>query len=229
MYVPRHDASRPQDPRPRYPHRLRGRLRRQQAAAEGAGADADDGGRGHDRVDGSRADGARAPAEPTPPPAPKALDLPSASAKLKFKTTKGFDIEVKSDGTVNSAGKASAKIAGMELTSTDGKSGLKVDADGNIMTSTGDAYAKFEGDDLTTQTMAKWSIGEDGALTQTDDKGKKTNLGKAEGVGTAKKATLLAAAFTAWGMKAPGAKAPAKAPAGDKPAGKAPAKAPAKK
>ena len=168
------------------------------------------------------------PAEPTPPPAPKPLDLPSASAKLKFKTTKGFDIEVKSDGTVNSAGKASAKIAGMELTSTDGKSGLKVDADGNIMTSTGDAYAKFEGDDLTTQTMAKWSIGEDGALTQTDDKGKKTNLGKAEGVGTAKKATLLAAAFTAWGMKAPGAKAPAKAPAGDKPAGKAPAKAPAK-
>lgn len=169
------------------------------------------------------------PAEPTPPPAPKALDLPSSSAKLKFKTTKGFDIEVKSDGTVNSAGKASAKIAGMELTSTDGKSGLKVDAEGNIMTATGDAYAKFDGDDLTTQTMAKWSIGEDGALTQTDDKGKKTNLGKAEGVGTAKKATLLAAAYTAWGMKAPGAKAPAKPAAGDKPAGKTPAKAPAKK
>lgn len=159
-----------------------------------------------------------AAAEPAPPPAPKALDLPSGSAKLKFKTTKAFDLEVKSDGTVNNAGKATAKISGMELSSTDGKSGLKVDSEGNIMTATGDTYAKFEGDDLTTQTMAKWSIGEDGALTQTDDKGKKTNLGKADGVGTAKRATLLAAAYSAWGMKAPAPKA-AKA-AGAKPAAK---------
>lgn len=170
-----------------------------------------------------------AAAEPTPPPAPKTLELPSTSAKVKFKTTKAFDLEVKSDGTVNSGGKSAAKIAGMDLTSTDGKTGLKVDADGNIMTATGDTYAKFDGDDLTTQTSAKWSIGEDGAFTQTDDKGKKTNLGKAEGVGTAKKATLLAAAYVAWGMKAPGAKAPAKPAAGDKPAGKATAKTPAAK
>ena len=71
--------------------------------------------------------------------------------------------------------------------------------------------------------MAKWSIGDDGALTQMDDKGKKSNLGKSDGVGSAKKATLLSAAYVAWGLKAPAAKA-AK-PAGDKPAGKPGAKA----
>jgi len=155
---------------------------------------------------------------PPPPAAPAALALPSGSAKLKFKTTKAFDIELKSDGTVNSGGKAAAKIAGTELQTPDGKSTLKVDGDGNITTADGNPYAKFDGDDLTTQTAAKWSIGEDGAFTQTDDKGKKSNLGKADGVGSAKKATLLAAAYVAWGTKAPAAKG-AK-PAGDKPAGK---------
>ena len=150
-------------------------------------------------------DAGAAPTDTTPPPAaPSALALPSASAKLKFKTTKSFDIELKSDGTVNSGGKAAAKIAGMELQTPDGKSALKVD-----------------GDDLSTQMMTKWSIGDDGTLSSTDDKGKKTNVGKADGVGTAKKATLLSAAYVACGMKAPAPKGakPMGKPAG-KPAGK---------
>ncbi len=167
-------------------------------------------------------DAGAAPTDTTPPPAaPSALALPSASAKLKFKTTKSFDIELKSDGTVNSGGKAAAKIAGMELQTPDGKSALKVDGDGNITTADGNPYAKFDGDDLSTQMMTKWSIGDDGTLSSTDDKGKKTNVGKADGVGTAKKATLLSAAYVAWGMKAPAPKGakPMGKPAG-KPAGK---------
>ena len=164
---------------------------------------------------------------PPPPAAPAALALPSASAKLKIKTPKALDIELKSDGTVNSGGKAAAKITGTELQTPDGKSALKVDGDGNITTADGGPYAKFDGDDLTTQTMAKWSIGDDGAVTGTDDKGKKTNLGKADGVGSAKKASLLAAAYVAWGTKAPAPKG-AKPAAGDKPAGKPAGKAGAK-
>src|SRR4051794_32274558 len=46
--------------------------------------------------------------EPAPAPAPAVLALPAAAAKLKVKTTKDFELEVKSDGTVNSGGKATA-------------------------------------------------------------------------------------------------------------------------
>jgi len=164
----------------------------------------------------------------TPPPAPAALALPSAAAKLKVEGKKKMDVELKSDGTVNNGGKMAAKITGMELQDKDGKTALKVDGDGAITTADGGAYAKFEGDDLATQTGTKWSIGDDGAMSSTDDKGKKTSLGKAEGVGAAKRASLLAVAFLSWGTKAPAAPAPkakpdAKTPAkkpGDKPAPK---------
>jgi hypothetical protein len=149
----------------------------------------------------------------TPPPAaPSKLDLPAASAKMKFK---GTDLELKSDGTVNTKGKMSGKVQGMELDDKDGKATLKVDGDGNITAGDGSAYAKFNGDDLAAMNGATWTLGDDG-LSQTDEKGKKSNLGKADGVGTAKKAFLLVVAWQAWGAKAP--KAPAAK--GDKPAGK---------
>lgn len=149
----------------------------------------------------------------TPPPAaPAKLDLPAASAKMKFK---GTDLELKSDGTVNTKGKMSGKVQGMELDDKDGKATLKVDGDGNITDGAGGAYAKFNGDDLAAMNGATWSLGDDG-LSQTDEKGKKSNLGKADGVGTAKKAFLLVVAWQAWGAKPP--KAPAAK--GDKPAGK---------
>ena len=163
---------------------------------------------------------------PTPPPAPAALALPSAAAKLKVEGKKKLDVELRSDGTVNSAGKMAATISGMELQAADGKTALKVDSDGNISNADGAPYAKFEGDDLTTQTSTKWSIGDDGALSSTDEKGKKTAMGKSEGVGSAKRASLLAVAFVSWGMKAPAAPAPKATPA--KPGGKKPGGAPKK-
>jgi hypothetical protein len=162
----------------------------------------------------------------TPPPAPAALALPTASAKLKFKSKKDFDVEVKSDGTVNSGGKAAAKITGMELQDPAGKSQLKVDSDGAVTTGDGAAYGKFDGDDFSTLTSTKYSIGDDGAFNSTDEKGKKTALGKTDGVGAAKRSAILAAAFVMWGTKAPAppaGKKPADKPdgkkGGDKPAG----------
>ena len=94
----------------------------------------------------------------------------------------------------------------MELDDKDGKAQLKVDGDGNITAGDGSAYAKFTGDDLAAQNGYTWTLGDDG-LSQTDDKGKKSNLGKADGVGTAKKAFLLVVAWQAWGAKAPQPKA----------------------
>lgn len=173
---------------------------------------------------------AEKPADPPPPPPPPTLALPSASAKLKFKTAKAFDVEVKSDGSVMSGGKAAAKIAGMELQDKDGKAALKVADDGAVTTATGDAYGKFDGDMFTTNTNVKYDIADDGAMSSTDDKGKKTSLGKTEGVGSAKRSSLLAAAYAMWGMKAPAAPAAKPAAGAAKPAAKpAAAKPPAKK
>jgi hypothetical protein len=161
-------------------------------------------------------------AEAPPPPKPAALDLPAASAKMKVKIKgKDTEIEIKNDGTVNTAGKPTHKIAGMELQDKDGKGLLKADADGNVMQADSSAYGKFEGDDLTMLDTSKLSVGDDG-VSQTDAKGKKTVLGKAEGVGSAKKATLMVVAFNLWGAKPPAAPKGAK-PAdtkkpGDKPA-----------
>jgi hypothetical protein len=152
--------------------------------------------------------------EPSPPAAPAALALPAASAKLKVEGKKKMDVELKSDGTVSNAGKMAAKITGMELQGADGNPALKVDGDGAIMTAEGGPYARFEGDDLATQTGTKWTIADDGAMSSTDDKGKKTSLGKAEGVGAAKRASLLAIAYLSWGMKAPVAPAPKAKPEG---------------
>ena len=168
----------------------------------------------------------------TPPPAkPAGLDMPAASAKLKVKLKgKDTDIEIKNDGTVNTAGKPTHKLMGMELQDKDGKGLLKVDGDGNV-TQSGDssAYGKFEGDDLTMNDTSKLSVGDE--ISQTDAKGKKTVLGKGEGVGSAKKATALVVAFNIWGAKpppAPKAKPGDKKP-GDKPADKKPADKPAPK
>lgn len=167
---------------------------------------------------GATASTDKPPTTDTPPPAPAKLELPSAAAKYKVKGKTAFDIELKSDGTVNNAGKAWAKISGMELQDKDGKTQLKVDNDGNITTGEGAAYAKFEGDDLASLTGVKFSAGDE--ITQTDDKGKKTSLGKAEGIGGAKKAALLTVAFALWGTKAPAPKAaPPDKKAPDKPAG----------
>lgn len=149
----------------------------------------------------------------TPPPAPPALALPASAAKVKVKTSKDFDLEIKADGTVNSGGKAAAKISGMELHDATGKTQLKVDSDGNITTADGASYAKFDGDTLVTNTGAKWMIADDGAF-KSADKGAEKSVGKTTDVGPAKRAAILAVAFMTWGTKAPQPKAtPAKQPA----------------
>lgn len=164
---------------------------------------------------------APAPEAAPAPAAPAALALPTASAKLKFKTTKDFDLELKSDGTVNNGGKAAAKISGNELQDAAGKTQLKVDTDGTITTADGGAYAKFEGDTLATNTGAKWAIGEDGAFQSTPEKGAAKSVGKTTDVGSAKRSALLAAAFVTWGTKAPQPAAAKTATADKKPADKA--------
>lgn len=195
-------------------------------SAEADGGSSDTSTASTDAKDGGSTSTDTAP--PSPPPAPAALALPSGSAKLKVEGKKKLDLELKSDGTVNNAGKMAAKISGMELQGPDGKAQLKVDSDGVITTGDGAAYAKFDGDDLTTQTSAKWSIGDDGAMSATDEKGKKSSLGKADGVGSAKRAALLSIAFVTWGTKAPAPPAAKPAPAG-KTAPKKPGAAPAPK
>jgi hypothetical protein len=177
-----------------------------------AGGDTDGGGAGAAHAEGAGGD---------KPAAAAALPLPAAAAKLKVKVKKEIDVEIKSDGTVHHGGKPAGKISGMELQDKDGKTQLKVDADGTITTGEGAAYAKFEGDDLSTLTGAKYSIADDGAVSSTDDKGKKAALGKSEGVGAAKRTALLAVAFSMWGTKAPAPKGEAKK--GDKAEGKKPA------
>jgi hypothetical protein len=166
-----------------------------------------------------------APAEPTPPPAPAALALPSGAAKLKFKTTKEFDVELKSDGSVNVGGKPAAKVTGMELQDPAGKTQLKVDNDGNITTGEGASYAKFDGDTLVANTGAKYAIADDGSLQNTPEKGAAKSLGKTTDVGPAKRSALLTVAFVMWGTKAPQPAAPkaAAAKAGEKPAAAKPA------
>ncbi|MBX3226917.1 MAG: hypothetical protein KIT84_40715 [Labilithrix sp.] len=155
------------------------------------------------------ADGGTAAAEPAPPPAPK-LDLPAESAKLKVKLKgKATEIEIKSDGTVNTAGKPTHKVTGMELQDKDGKGLLKADVDGNITNGEGAAYAKFDGDDLAGLDGSKFTVADEG-VSQIDAKGKKTALGTAEGIGSAKKASALVVAYSVWGAKPPAAPKPKK-------------------
>ena len=172
---------------------------------------------GGDSKDG----GASAEATP-PPPAPPKLDLPAAAAKMKIKLKgKDTEIEIKSDGTVNTAGKPTHKLMGMELQDKDGKGLLKADIDGNVTMADGAAYAKFAGDDLEGLDGSKFSVADDG-VSQTDAKGKKTALGKAEGVGMAKRGAAMVVAYNVWGAKPP-------APAAKKPDAKVDPKKPAPK
>lgn len=199
----------------------------------------EDGGAGETKAEGSAdagGGGTETAAKPEEKPAaPAALPMPTAAAKLTFKTKAAYTVEVKSDGAVTSGGKPAAKVMGMELQDDKGKTALKVDGD-NIANAEGGPYAKFEGDDLVALNGVKYNIGDDGALSSTDDKGKKAALGKSEGVGAAKRTALLAVAFVMWGQKAPAApagkadpKKPGDKPAGDKPAEKKPAGKPAGK
>jgi len=165
---------------------------------------------------------APAPGVPDPSAAPATLALPTATAKADLKGKKAAKLEVKSDGTVASGGKAVAKVTGMTLQSPDGgKTFLTVGSDGAVTTGDGGSYGSFSGDDLTMAKGDKLTLGDDGTLTMTTG-GKAAPLGKFDGAGTAKRAVVLASAFVLAPPAAPAAAAkPAAAPAaGAKPAAK---------
>lgn len=160
------------------------------------------------------------PGVPEPTPAPAALALPSATAKIAMKGKKPATIEIKPDGTVSNAGKAVAKLSGMALQNADGgKALLTVDVTGSVTTEGGGAYGSFTGDELTLAKGDKLAIADDGVVNMTTG-AKAAPLGKFENLGAAKRAGLLAVAFI---VAPPAAEKPAAKPAGDKPAGDKPA------
>jgi hypothetical protein len=163
------------------------------------------------------------PGVPDPSAKPEGLALPKDAAKIDMKGKKPAKLEIKSDGTVSNGGKPMGKVSGMALQNADGKALLTVGSDGAVTAGDGGAaYGKFDGDDLTLAKGDKLAIGDDGTLTMTTG-GKGAPLGKFDGIGTAKRAAILAAAFV---IAPPAAEKPA-APA--KPAGKPAAKPAGKK
>ena len=166
------------------------------------------------------------PGVPDPSAAPATLSLPSATAKAALKGKKAANVELKSDGTVTNGGKAVAKVNGTKLETPDGKALLAVDKDA-VNTGEGSAYGTFSGDELTLSKGGdKVAVGDDGKVTWTAG-GKASDLGKFDGVGSAKRAAALAVAFV---VAPPAAEKPttvAKPAGGDKPAGDKPAAKPA--
>lgn len=105
---------------------------------------------------------------------------------------KGSSVELKDDGSVIVDGKPAAKIKGDQVDSTGGTSMLTVGVDGSLVGNGVKPGFKFEGDDVVTESGAKLSIGEDGAITATKD-GKSEAIGKADGGAKAKRAALVLA------------------------------------
>jgi hypothetical protein len=176
----------------------------------------DDGGVATTGDAGHSADAATGSTEPATPPA--TLALPTATAKITLKGKKPGVVELKSDGSVMSGGKAVAKISGMALQNADGsKPLLTVGSDGAVAADGGGAYGSFTGDELTLAKGDKVGIGDDGTITWTTG-GKPAPLGKFENVAAAKRAAVLAVAFVVAPPAAEKPAAPAKPAAGEKPA-----------
>jgi hypothetical protein len=127
------------------------------------------------------------------PAAPAGLAMPESTVKVSLKGKKTAKLEIKSDGSVSNGGKASAKITSNEVQDASGKTLATVSGDA-IKTASGADWASFQGDDLVLAKGDKLSLADDGVLTWTAG-GKGTPAGKADGVGAAKKATLIAAAW----------------------------------
>ena len=162
---------------------------------------------------------AAAPGVPDPGAA-ATLALPTATAKIALKGKKPGNVELKSDGSVMSAGKLAGKISGMALQNADGKAVLTVGSDGAV-TADGAAYGSFAGDELTLAKGDKVGIGDDGTITMTTG-GKAAALGKFENVGAAKRASVLAVAFVVAPPAAGKPATPAKPPGKPKTAPKKP-------
>jgi len=165
---------------------------------------------------------APAPGVPDPSAAPATLALPSSTAKIAMKGKKAANVELKTDGTVTNGGKAVAKVSGTKVESPDGKTLLAVDKD-TVNAGDGAAYGTFSGDELTMSKGGdKLTLADDGKLTMTSG-GKPTELGKFDGVGSAKRSAVLAAALVLSPPAAEKAATTAKPAGGDKPATAKPA------
>ncbi len=136
-----------------------------------------------------------------------------AVAAMKFTPAKKGKadkaVEVKQDGTVTVDGKAAAKIAGDQMQDATGGTLVTVGVDGSLVGSGVKPGLKFQGDELTAESGAKVTVGEDGTVTLAKADGKSEPLGKFEGGASAKRAALLVTAM--WLMPADATKADAKA------------------
>jgi hypothetical protein len=120
-------------------------------------------------------------------------------------------VELKADGTITVDGKPAAKIKGDQVDSIGGTSMLTVGVDGSLVGNGVQPGYKFDGDDVTTDSGAKLSVGDDGTITMNKD-GKSDVVGKAEGGGSAKRAALIMSILYLTmpaDKKAPAAKPPA--------------------
>lgn len=158
------------------------------------------------------------PAEPPPPPPPApAIALPKDTVKIALKGKKTATLELHADGSVTNGGKAAASMSAEgDIKDAKGAAVLSVKGDA-VSTPGGTAVATFSGDgELASPKGDKLAIADDGALTWTAG-GKGAPAGKAEGAGSAKRATLLAAWFV---LSPPPADKPAAKDPPAKPAGK---------
>lgn len=137
--------------------------------------------------------------ETTAAPAAPTLALPAAPVKITLDPTgkdkKKTVLELGPDGTLMAEGKEIAKFSGGEL-SMKGKSAMNLMADNSVITPEGTSVGSFNGDEFTATSGAKFSVADDGTVTMTGADGKEKTAAKAEGVGAAKRATLLVLA--AW-------------------------------
>lgn len=117
-------------------------------------------------------------------------------------------LEVKQDGTVTLDGKPAAKIAGDQMQDATGSTLVTVGVDGSLVGAGVKPGLKFQGDELTAESGAKVSVGEDGTVTLAKADGKSEPLGKFEGGASAKRAALLVTAM--WLMPADATKGDAK-------------------
>jgi hypothetical protein len=117
-------------------------------------------------------------------------------------------LEVKQDGTVTADGKTTAKIAGDEVKDATGTTLVTIGVDGSLVGTGVKPGLKFQGDELTAESGAKVTVGEDGTVTLAKADGKSEPLGKFEGGASAKRAALLVTAL--WLMPADATKADAK-------------------
>ncbi len=117
-------------------------------------------------------------------------------------------LEVKQDGTVMLDGKTTAKIAGDEMKDATGSTLVTIGVDGSLVGSGVKPGLKFQGDELTAESGAKVSVGDDGTVTLAKADGKSEALGKFEGGAAAKRAALLVTAM--WLMPVDATKADAK-------------------